>query len=143
MDEQGSWQANNHEITELGLDLTPFMTFSGYDSVLTLREAEPTDIDEVFDESGAMKRVYEPLIDPLSPLFLHPSSCFQEHRAPFIGFIHSENPVQRDLVQQLSLLLQKQKDLVKWVEDVEAAAEADDSSQVFTLLATLFEGATI
>lgn len=91
----GAWTSENYFTTQEGIDQIPFMKFTNYSSVIEINETES---------------FYSPLIDPLGPYYFYPPHCFNDAKkdtSPIIAYVFEGNQIEKDVVEQLTLLFAK------------------------------------
>lgn len=81
-----------------------------------------------------------------SPLFFAPPHCIQRdgmpYSSPVIGYVKSDSQIQNDVVSQLSLLFEKQREMMAMLTSIaeEGANESDDAKARMNHAITKFIG---
>lgn len=90
--------------------------------------------------------IYEPLLDPLGPLYFFPDHCKERSNrfgSPIIAYVAQDNQIESDMIMQLEMLFEKQIYLQEYLVPAFVMALSNVSdSQSIPVFAQLFAGGT-
>jgi hypothetical protein len=124
------WSNTNYEATKQGLDLIPFMQHNNYTPAISF---------------PVLGTVYEPLVDPIGPYYFFPPHCYartNRYVSPIVAYIPNGNQIEKDMIEQLTMLFKKQRYLYLYSGELIKAMDDPTSPQSIAVFLKLLDGGT-